>query len=285
MFLYSILFSFQIVSFLIPDQAEATISPSAVLSSNFTVNSNATANVPSSTILVSMTTEVASIIVTHASTSVTHASTVMSVSSSSVTTPTSPPPSEGAQEAVVLTVADMTTVEFENKKGNFTSAVKKAVESYCLVPTRKCTNETSRKRRATTAEQVYIASGYPKQSSFAPSDLLVAVFVSTGGNKFLSKNILLNVIQDYQENLSSALGGKKITGVGRLHYEVITFSPTEAPASSGKTQLMYVFFGAFFGAVVILAVCICVTCWVGCKSEKENDVRPLTTSNLELVDK
>ena len=115
-------------------------------------------------------------------------------------------------------------------------------------------------RRATTADQVYIVSGYPKASLITPSDLLVAVFVSTGDSKFLSKNTLVSVIEEYQGNVSSALE-RKVTGVGRLHFEVATFSPTESSAISGKTKLMYVFFGAFCGALVVVALCICVACW------------------------
>lgn len=107
---------------------------------------------------------------------------------------------------------------------------------------------------------MYIVAGFPKQSSNSPSDLLVAVFVSTGDNKFLSKNILLKVIEEYQGNLSSALD-RKITGVARLHLDVFTFGPTESPGTSGKTELLYIFFGAFCGVMLILAVCICVTCW------------------------
>lgn len=115
-------------------------------------------------------------------------------------------------------------------------------------------------RRAITANQVYIADGFPKQSSFSPSDLRVAVFVSTGDNKFLSRSTLLNVIIEYQGNLSRALD-RRITGVARLNLDVYTFGPTESPGTSGKTKLLYIFFGAFFGVVFLLGVCICVTCW------------------------
>ena len=114
-------------------------------------------------------------------------------------------------------------------------------------------------RRAITAEEVYIASGYPRQSTISPSDLLVAVCVSTGDNKFLSKNILLNVIVENQANISNTLD-KTITDVSRL-YELFTSSPPDSTVTSGKTKFLYVFFGAFGGAVVIVALCICVTCW------------------------
>ena len=107
---------------------------------------------------------------------------------------------------------------------------------------------------------MYIANGFPKQSSNSPSDLLVAVFVSVGDNKFLSKNTLLDVIKEHQGNLSSALD-RKITGVARLNPDLFTFGPTESPGTSKKTKLFYVFFGAFFGVAFLVGVCICVTCW------------------------
>ena len=107
---------------------------------------------------------------------------------------------------------------------------------------------------------MYIAGGFPKQSSNSPSDLLVAVFVSTEDNKFLSRNTLLSIVIEYQGNLSSALD-RKITGVARLNLDVFTFRPTESSGTSEKTKLLYIFFGAFFGVVVLAGVCICVTCW------------------------
>lgn len=114
---------------------------------------------------------------------------------------------------------------------------------------------------------MYIADGFPKQIPNSPSDLLVAVFVSTGDNKFLSRNTLLDVITEYQENLSSALD-RKITDVARLNLYLSTIGPTEhtyihteSSGTSKKTKLLYMFFGAFFGVVFLVGVCICVTCW------------------------
>jgi len=265
------------ISFLTSFHVEANISLSATPS--FSFNTSATANFSISTMQISMTTAD-----TKTSVSQLHipSSTAMSMLSSSVATSALPPPSEGAQEAVVLTVADMTTVQFKEKKGVFINTVKTVVKSYCSASTRSC-SETSRKRRAITVGQVYIADGFPKQSSNSPSDLLVAVFVSTEDNKFLSRNTLLNIVIEYQGNLSSALD-RKITGVARLNLDLFTIRSTES-GTSGLTKLLYIFFGAFFGVVLLAGVCICVTCWIGLKTERENDVRPLTTSNLELVDK
>ena len=90
----------------------------------------------------------------------------------------------------------------------------------------------------------------------------MAFFVSTGDNKLLPKNVLFAIVQEpeYKGNLSTALG-KEITGAGRLHYDIITFSPTDSSGTSGKTEVLYLFFAVFSGVVVILGLCICVTCW------------------------
>ena len=113
-------------------------------------------------------------------------------------------------------------------------------------------------RRATSVEQVYIVSGYPQESTFSPGDLLVAVFVSTGGSKFVSKDILFAVVEEFRGNLSATLG-KEITGWGRLHPDF--FQATDSSGSSGKSNILYYFFGAMGGALLILAVCVFVTCW------------------------
>lgn len=113
-------------------------------------------------------------------------------------------------------------------------------------------------RRATSVEQVYIVSGYPQESTFSPGELLVAVFISTGGGKFLSEDALLAVVEEFRANLSAALG-REITGLGRLHPDFV--QATESSGSSGKSNILYYFFAAFGGALLLLAVCIFVTCW------------------------
>ena len=113
-------------------------------------------------------------------------------------------------------------------------------------------------RRATSVEQVYIVSGYPQESTFSPGELLVAVFVSTGGGKFLSKDALFAVVEEFRANLSAALG-REITGLGRLHPDFV--QATESSGSSGKSNTLYYFFAAFGGALLLLVVCIFVTCW------------------------
>ena len=113
-------------------------------------------------------------------------------------------------------------------------------------------------RRATSVEQVYIVSGYPQKSTYSPGELLVAVFISTGGGKFLSKDALFAVVKEFRVNLSAALG-KDIAGLGRLHQDFV--QPTESSGSSGKSNVLYYFFAAFGGALLLLAVCIFVTCW------------------------
>jgi len=286
MFLYRILVSFQIVSFFIPFLSEASVSSSTatptILVDTFTFQlPSTTVTGSNSTAIVSMTTDV--VTNTSAIQPTQSSSTPVTVSSSSVATPTTPaPPSEGALQAVVLSVAGMTIGEFEEKKSSFISAVKTAVEIYCSNRTCGTETTTSRKRRATTVEQVYIVPGYPQQNSFVDGEILVALFVSTGDNKFLNKNILLAVVQEFRGNLSRALG-KEITGTGRLHLDVVKTTES-TDGSSGKSKILYIFFGVFAGIVLILVVCIFVTCWIGRKSETDNDVRPLTTSNLELVE-
>ena len=111
-------------------------------------------------------------------------------------------------------------------------------------------------RRATTVEQVYVVSGYPKESS--PGVLQVAVFVSTGDNKFLSKDVLVVIVEEFRGNLSDALG-KRITGWGRLHIDFA--KTTESTGSSGKNRVLYYFFAGFAGVVLVLVVFVSVTCW------------------------
>lgn len=84
------------------------------------------------------------------------------------------------------------------------------------------------------------------------------MFISTGGGKFLSKDALFAVVEEFRANLSAALD-KEITGLGRLHPDFV--QATESSGSSGKSNILYYFFAAFGGALLLLAVCIFVTCW------------------------
>lgn len=183
----------------------------------------------------------------------------------------------------MLYVSDLTSAKFQEGIDDFIATVEKVVDSYCSNSSQKC-DESSRKRRQTSAYQVYIVPGFPKQDPHGSGDLLVGFFVSRGENKFLSKNVLFAIVQEpeYRNNLSTALG-YQITGVARLHYDFIT--PTEFSGTSGKTMLLYLYFAGFAGAVLLAGLCIGVTCWYGRKKEKDDEVRPLTTSNLHLVDK
>lgn len=58
--------------------------------------------------------------------------------------------------------------------------------------------------------------------------------------------------------------------------------PTEG--TSLKAKLLYIFFAAFGGVVLLLAICVAVVCRIGKNGVKENDVRPLTISSLELTE-
>lgn len=183
----------------------------------------------------------------------------------------------------MLYVSDLTSAEFEEKRVHFTAAAEKVVESFCSSSSQKC-EKSSRKRRQTSDYQAYIVPGFPKQDPHGSGDHLVGFFISKRDNKFLSKNVLFAIVQEpeYRNNLSTALG-HQITGVARLHYDLIT--PTKFTGTSGKTMLLYLYFAGFAGAALLAGLCIGVTCWYGCKKEKDDEVRPLTTSNLHLVDK
>lgn len=271
------LLSFQIflISFHLQTGSATSVTP--VVSTSSFVASNSTVDGSSSTEVVIMTTATLNTSTIQPSEV---SSTVVTVPSSSVLSPsTSSPPSEGEQQAVLMTVAGMTIADFEREKSSFIIALEKAVEMYCS--NRSC-EETSRKRRATSVEQVYIVSGYPQESTFSPGELLVAVFISTGGGKFLSKDALFAAVEKFRANLSAALD-KEITGLGRLHPDFV--QATESSGSSEKSNILYYFFAAFGGALLLLAVCIFVTCWLGRKENSNgNEVRPLTTSNLQLVE-
>lgn len=64
--------------------------------------------------------------------------------------------------------------------------------------------------------------------------------------------------------------------------EVKAIDSTEG--TSLKARLLYIFFAAFGGVVLLLAICVAVACWIGKSGVKENDVRPLTISSLELTE-
>ena len=112
-------------------------------------------------------------------------------------------------------------------------------------------------RRLTSSYRVHIASGYPKQSTDAESDLLVAVYVSNAESAVLSRNVLFSIVEDYKGNLSASLG-RNITGVARLNFFT---NATPTAGVSEKNKFLAIFFGVFAGLVIILAVVIAVTCW------------------------
>lgn len=95
---------------------------------------------------------------------------------------------------------------------------------------------------------------------YSPGELLVAFFISVGDGKFLSKNVLYTIVEQSanKETLNTALG-YQITGVARLHLD--SMKPTEFDGTSGKTKLLYFYFAAFCGAVLLAGLCIGVTCW------------------------
>lgn len=64
--------------------------------------------------------------------------------------------------------------------------------------------------------------------------------------------------------------------------EIKAIDSTEG--TSLKARLLYIFFAAFGGVVLLLAICVAVACWIGKSGVKENDVRPLTISSLELTE-
>lgn len=64
--------------------------------------------------------------------------------------------------------------------------------------------------------------------------------------------------------------------------EIKATDPTEG--TSLKARLLYIFFAAFGGVVLLLAICVAVVCRIGKNGVKENDVRPLTISSLELTE-
>ncbi|XP_068689225.1 uncharacterized protein [Montipora foliosa] len=257
MFLHGIIVSFQIASFIIPSHSEASKS---------TVRVNSTRLYSADTRTIQPTTS----------------STTTNVHSSSVVVhPTRTAPSQGALQAVLLFVSKMTVSQFEEKKKSFLLTLRAMVVSYCSQ--RYCAEIVeNRKRRETTSWEVYIVTGFPKESINIPGDLLIAFFVSTGENKFLSNHHLLSIVQEHQSNLSRVLG-KEIAGARAFTLNEVKTTKSSS-GTSLKSLLLYIFFGAFVGVLLILAVCISVACWIGRKEEKKNQQRPLTISSLELVE-
>lgn len=112
----------------------------------------------------------------------------------------------------------------------------------------------------TASYEVYIVPGYPMEDPYSPGELLVGFFISVGDGKFLSKNVLYTIVKqsENKETLNTALG-YQITGVARLHLDFM--KPTEFDGTSGKTKLLYFYFAAFCGAVLLAGLCVGVTCW------------------------
>lgn len=112
----------------------------------------------------------------------------------------------------------------------------------------------------TASYQVYIVPEYPMEDPYSSGELLVAFFISVGDGKFLSKNVLITLVREpaNEEILNTALGCQ-ITGSARLHLD--SMKPTEFDGTSGKTKLLYFYFAAFCGAVLLAGLCVGVTCW------------------------
>lgn len=286
MFLHGIIVSFQVASFIIPSHSEASKSTAIA---NLTTALIAAQTIPAS---FSVTTTIASSVRVNSTRlysadtrtiQPTTSSTTTNVHSSSVVVhPTRTAPSQGALQAVLLFVSKMTVSQFKEKKKSFLLTLRAVVVSYCSQ--RYCAEIVeNRKRRETTSWEVYIVTGFPKESINIPGDLWIAFFVSTGENKFLSKHYLLSIVQEHQSNLSRVLG-KEITGARAFTINEVKTTKSSSGTTSLKSLLLYIFFGAFVGVLLILAVCISVACWIGRKEEKKNQQRPLTISSLELVE-
>ena len=98
------------------------------------------------------------------------------------------------------------------------------------------------------------------EDPYSSGELLVAFFISVGDGKFLSKNVLITLVREpaNEEILNTALECQ-ITGSARLHLD--STKPTESDGTSGKTKLLYYYFAAFCGAVLLAGLCVGVTCW------------------------
>lgn len=290
MFRFGIFFVFQTALLLICDRAEASANSthSTALYSTGTVPATMTASTvastgitPSSTFSATTTSAPPVTNSTTAQPTVTYPTATTAPPTTTTAPPTATtaqPPSGGEQEAVVLYISDMTEAKFEKRRVNFTVAVKKIVGNYCSSTPQKCDESSP------NSYQVYIVPGYPMEDPYSPGELLVGFFISVGDGKFLSKNVLYAIVKqsENKETLNTALG-YQITGVARLHLDFM--KPTEFDGTSGKTKLLYFYFAAFCGAVLLAGLCVGVTCWYGLKKEKDDEVRPLTTSNMQLVDK
>lgn len=84
--------------------------------------------------------------------------------------------------------------------------------------------------------------------------------MSTGENTFLSKNVLVTIVQEFNGNLSSALD-REITGVERLKILDEIQTTESSGGMSGNSLVLYILIGGIAGVVLIMAMCVFVTCW------------------------
>lgn len=84
--------------------------------------------------------------------------------------------------------------------------------------------------------------------------------MSTGENTFLSKNVLVTIVQEFNGNLSSALD-REITGVERLKILDEIQTTESSGGMSGNSMVLYILIGGITGVVLIMAMCVFVTCW------------------------
>lgn len=120
----------------------------------------------------------------------------------------------------------------------------------------------------------------------ASVSLTTIIAFSTGTvSSTISVNATTTTVNSVQPTTTLQVHSSSVSVTGEPKTSTIEVKAIDSTeGTSLKARLLYIFFAAFGGVVLLLAICVAVACWIGKSGVKENDVRPLTISSLELTE-
>ncbi|XP_074625106.1 uncharacterized protein LOC141883507 [Acropora palmata] len=116
--------------------------------------------------------------------------------------------------------------------------------------------------------------------------LTTTVAFSTGTvSSTISVKATTTTVNSVQPTTTLQVHSSSVSVTGKPKTSTIEIKAIDSTeGTSLKARLLYIFFAAFGGVVLLLAICVAVVCRIGKNGVKENDVRPLTISSLELTE-